>query len=70
MTVIKDIKRQYVTRAEAAVLLCVATKTLANWHSLQVGPSCRRIRGKTVYHLDEIERFARTGGRPARKISR
>lgn len=42
MTVIKDINRGYVTRAEAAVLLWVATKTLENWHSLQVGPSCRR----------------------------
>jgi hypothetical protein len=70
MTLIDDINRQSVTRAEAAVLLWVATKTLENWHSLQVGPSCRQIRGKTVYHLDEIERFARTGRRPAQKISR
>ena len=42
---------------DAAVLLSVCSKTLANWRRDKIGPPYRRIGGRILYSLDALRDY-------------
>ena len=46
-------------RENAAKLIGVLPKTLANWRCKGFGPACFRVGGRSFYWRDEVEAFAR-----------
>ena len=43
--------------AEAARRLRVSPRTLEQWRYQRIGPKFRRVGGRVIYALEEIERF-------------
>lgn len=54
-----------VSRADAARFLGIATKTLANYGTLGLGPRPRKIGGRIWYYLKDLRAFVSTGAREA-----
>lgn len=48
-------------RANAAIFLGKAAKTLAEWQRLGIGPSSRKVGGRRFYHIDDLRAFAQGG---------
>lgn len=51
---------QYLTRKEAAALLGIAPKTLANWASVGYGPRVTRIGARCHYSEIDLEKFVKS----------
>lgn len=43
--------------ADLARRWCVSSRTIEGWRYRNIGPAYRRIGGRVVYKLEEIERF-------------
>lgn len=52
-----------VTRREAARVLGVAERTLANWKSRRCGPRQLRLRGRVFYRMEDLQSFIEAEGR-------
>lgn len=46
---------------EAARRLRVSARTLEQWRYRKIGPKYRRVGGRVIYALEEIERFEAAG---------
>lgn len=54
----QDLRKRFLRPKEAAEILRVKPKTLANWRSLGKGPDWRRHGGLIVYEATDVFRFS------------
>ena len=47
-----------VSRRNSALYLGRSQKTLADWHTKNMGPPSRLVGGRRFYHIDDLRAFA------------
>jgi len=60
--------QQYLTTSEAASRLHLTRKTLEMWRFERKGPPYRKFGRKVLYHLEELDRWARAQARSATAV--
>lgn len=46
------------SRTQAAEVLGVSPKTLANWASVGAGPTFTRVGGRAIYRVEDVSAYA------------